>query len=141
MNKGRLLAYGIVVATAIFIAIGTIWPVQTALDYAGGRSFLGAPTTPKAAVENLAHQIRVRAWKKAYASLANKGEFTESEFIHDLTGYRLSLRTYASLESFDVRPLHASADQADVQLRLHWSSVVGEFTNTRNLKVARNGDR
>jgi len=141
MNKGRLLAATIGIVTVLVIVIGTIWPVQTAINYAGGKNFLSPSSTPKAAVDNLAREIRARSWRRAYASLGNKGEFTESEFMHDLTGYRLSLRTYATLESFDVRPLHASADEADVQLRLHWSSVVGDFTNTRNLKVARNGDR
>ncbi len=140
-GKGRLLAVSIAVATVLLIVIGTIWPVQTAINYAGGKSFLRPSSTPKAAVENLGDEIRLKAWGNAYSSLGNKAEFTESEFVHDLTGYRLSLRTYASLESFDVRLLHASADEAQVRLRLHWSSVVGDFVNTRDLRVVRNGNR
>jgi hypothetical protein len=98
-------------------------------------------STPQAAVENLGDKIRLQAWGNAYASLDNKAQFTESDFEHDLTGYHLSLRTYATLESFEVRPLHASNNEAEVQLRIHWSSVVGPFTDTRNLRVVRNGDR
>ena len=38
--------------------------------------------------------------------------------MHDLTGNYLSLRTYATLDSFEVRPLHASANEAQMQLKI-----------------------
>lgn len=141
MNRGHLLAAFIGVSTAAFIAIGTLRPGPSAVEYAGGKSLLRPSSTPQAAVENLGDKIRLQAWGNAYASLDNKAQFTESDFEHDLTGYHLSLRTYATLESFEVRPLHASNNEAEVQLRIHWSSVVGPFTDTRNLRVVRNGDR
>ena len=59
----------------------------------------------------------------------------------DLTGYYPSLRTYATLENFEVRPLHATASDAEIQLMLHWSTVVGTSTTTRDLHVVKNGDR
>lgn len=141
MNRGHLLAAFIGVSTAAFIAIGTLRPGPSADEYSGGKSLLRPSSTPQAAVENLGDKIRLQAWGNAYASLDNKAQFTESDFEHDLTGYHLSLRTYATLESFEVRPLHASNNEAEVQLRIHWSSVVGPFTDTRNLRVVRNGDR
>jgi len=58
-----------------------------------------------------------------------------------LTGYYSSLRTYATVENFEVRPLHASADEAEIELKLHWSTVVGASVSTRDLHVIRNGDR
>ena len=36
-----------------------------------------------------------RNWDAAYASLANKSEFSETEFVRDLTGSYASLRSYA----------------------------------------------
>ena len=102
---------------------------------------LHSSSTPQAAVENLAHEIGQQDWGSAYSRLANKGEFTEQDFIRDLTGNYLSLRTYATLDNFEVRPLHASADDAQMQLKLHWSTVVGTFLDTKNLHVIRNGDR
>ena len=141
MNTGRILAATITAATVIFIAIGTLHPSKSALEYAGGKNLLRTSSTPQAAVENLGDEIRLRSWHAAYTSLDNKAEFTQADFVHDLTGYYLSLRTYATLESFEVRPMHASADQAQVRLRMHWSSVVGPFTTTRDLHVVRNGDR
>jgi hypothetical protein len=141
-NNGRILAIVIAATTVAFIVVGTIWPVPTAAAMAGpGSNLLRASSSPQAAVENLASAIGQQAWGKGYSSLANKSEFTEAEFVRDLTGSYPSLRTYATLNSFDQKPLHASADEAQVQLKLRWSTVVGPFLDTRDLRVVRTGDR
>lgn len=136
MSNGRLFAVFVVAATVVLIVVGTLWPVPSAVAMAG-TNLLRPSSSPQAAVENLAGEIGRHDWHKAYSNLANKGEFTESEFVHDLTGSYPSLRTYATLDSVDVRPLHATADEAQVQLQLRWSSVVGTFTDTRALQVKR----
>lgn len=141
MDKGGLLAVSIVLATAVLVTIGTLWPIPSAVYYDGGKSLLRPSSTPVAAVENLGDQLRVLAWNKAYSSLANKAEFTETEFTQDLRGHFLSLRTYATLDSFEVHPLHASANDAKVAMKLHWSTVVGTFVETRILHVIKSGDR
>ncbi|MGA9979489.1 MAG: hypothetical protein WBQ08_12770 [Candidatus Sulfotelmatobacter sp.] len=139
---GRLLALFIAVTTVVLIAVATIWPVPSAVAMAGsGASLLSSSSSPQEAVENLAGEIGRQEWEKAYSSLANKSEFTETEFVRDLTGNYPSLRTYATLDSSDVRPLHASADEAQIQLKLRWSTVVGTFLDTRTLQVVRTDDR
>jgi hypothetical protein len=142
VSKGGLLAILIFVATVLLVSTGTIWPVPSAVDYAGGgrESLLGSPLTPERAAEDLGTQIRLQALSKAYSSLANKAEFTEAEFVHDLTGYALSLRTYATLDGFEVKPLHQSANDAEVAMKLRWSTVVGTFYDTRDLHLTRSGD-
>jgi hypothetical protein len=107
----------------------------------GGTNLLRTPASPEAAVADLAEDIRRQDWGKAYASLGNKGEFSESDFRRDLTGSYPSLRTYATLDSFETRPLSASDSEAQVQLRLRWSSVVGTFLDNRDLRVVKNGDK
>jgi hypothetical protein len=102
---------------------------------------LRSSSTPEEAVENLGDEIRAQAWEKAYSSLANKAQFTEPEFAHDLTGYYPSLLTYTTLDKFEVRPLHSSANEAEVELKLHWATVVGSSATTRDLRVVKNGDR
>lgn len=139
--SGKIWAAIIILATAALVVCGTLWPVQSAVSLAGGRNLLRASSTPQAAVENLGDQIRLRHWGAAYSSLGNKAEFTQEEFVHDLTGYYLSLRTYADLSSIDVRPLNATADEATIRARFHWSTVVGPFVKTRDLKVVKSGDR
>lgn len=141
MSSGRILAALLGATTVALIAIGTLWPVPSAVAYAGGASLLRPSSTPEEAVGNLGDEIRMQAWEKAYASLANKAEFTEPEFVRDLTGSYPSLRTYATMENFEVRPLHASPNEAEIELKLHWSTVVGDSVNTRDLRVVKNGDR
>jgi len=101
---------------------------------------MASSSTAEAAVRTLGDKIRAQAWEKAYAGLANKAQFTEPEFVHDLTGYYPSLLTYSALDKFEVRPLHASDNEADVQLTLHWATVVGSSTSTRELHVVKNGN-
>jgi hypothetical protein len=143
MNKGRLLAAVIAIVTVALVIIGTVWPIASAVAFAGGEKsgLLGSAPTPEAAADNLGTEIRLNAWGKAYSSLSNKAEFTQDQFIHDLTGYALSLRTYATLDGFEVDPLHQSATDAEVVLKLRWSTVVGTFEDARDLKVVKNGDQ
>jgi hypothetical protein len=141
---GRILALVMALLTVALIIVGAVWPFQSALVTAGvdsGADMLRPSSTPQAAVENLATQIGRRDWEKAYSSLANKNEFEETDFVRDLAGSYPSLRSHASLDSFDVRPQHASADEAQVKLNLRWSTVVGTFLDARMLRVVRTGDR
>lgn len=141
MKSGRLFAVLLAAATIALVLIGTVWPSPSAAAYAGAKSMLASSSTAEAAVGILGDEIRGQAFDKAYASLANKAQFTEPEFVHDLTGYYPSLLTYSTLGSFEVRPLHASADDADVQLTLHWATVVGSSLSTRTLHVIKNGEQ
>jgi hypothetical protein len=142
VNIGRFLAFFIAAATLALIVVGTLWPIPSAIAMAGsGADLLRPSSTPQAAVENLAHEIGQQDWEKAYSNLANKNEFSEEDFKRDLTGSYSSLRTYATLDNFELRPLHASADEEQIQLKLHWSTVVGTFVDTREVSVVRKGDR
>jgi hypothetical protein len=143
VNKGTLLATSIAVATILLVAAGTIWPVPAAVAFAGGekKDRIGAASTPQGAVDDLGTEIRLRDYNKAYSSLANKAEFTQDQFLHDLSGHALSLRTYATLDSFQVQPLHENSDTADVAMKLRWSTVVGTFVDTRNLHVVKTAGR
>ena len=141
MKTGIVVALLITGATAALIVIGTLWPNPSAVAFAGEDNILHPSSTPQAALANLAEDIGHQDWERAYASLSNKAEFTEQEFVHDLTGYYPSLRTYATLEKVEQRPLHATANEAVFQLRLRWSTVVGSFPDTRTVRVVKVGDR
>lgn len=141
MNNGRMLAALLGASTVALVVIGTLWPVPSAVAYAGGGGLFHSASTPEAAVAGLGDEIRMQAWGKAYTSLANKAQFTQFEFVHDLTGYYPSLLTYSTLDKFEVRPLHASDNEAEVELKLHWATVVGSSTSVRDLHLVRNGDR
>lgn len=138
MTGGRMLAIALVAATILLVVVGTVRPIPTAVAYAGGDNFTRS-TTPEAAVRNLGNDIRNQSWQKAYSGLANKAEFTQTQFQHDITSYYPDLRTYATLSNFEVEPLHASDTDADVRFKMQWSTVVGIITSTREVHAIRNG--
>lgn len=141
MKSGSVIAILLAIATIVLVVIGTIWPGPSAVALAGGATLLHSSSTPEGAVQNLATAIGRKDWHQAYSSLENKGEFSEQDFQRDLNGSYDSLRTYATLDGYELRPLHQSSDRAQIQLRLRWSTVVGTFVNARNLQVVKNGSR
>ncbi len=141
MNKGRLFAVILGSATVLLIAVGTLWPNETAAGYAGKGSLLRSWSTPEEAVRNLGEDIRQQAWFRAYDNLGNKAQFTEQQFYHDLTGNYPNLRSYATPEGYEVLPMRASSTDADVQLKIRWATVVGTSVTSRDVHVVKNGDR
>ena len=141
MNHGRLLAWLLAAATVAFIAIGTLWPNPSSTGFDAKARLMGSASSPEDAVTGLLQQIARGDWSAAYSKLANRAEFSEAEFTRDLTGNNGSLRTYASLEGFDVRPLRAASEEAQVRANMHWASVVGTFEDVRDLHVVRQGKR
>ena len=140
MKNGGLLAFTLAVVTVALIVIGCVWPVQAARPFIIQKPLLTSASTPEAAVQDLGQMIQAHNWAKAYESFANKAQFTEPEFELDLTGYTTNLRTYSTLDHFNVWPLHASGNKADVRLELDWATVVGTSVMTRDLQVVRTGD-
>ena len=139
MKKGYLLAFILVIATVVLIFIGTEWPGRSALHYAPGGHMGRSADTPRAALENFGDELRGNAFATAYESLANKAQFTQTEFVHDLTGAYPNLRTYTAMSGFDMQPLHQTDSDADYQVKLHWNTVVGDAVTTREVHVVRNG--
>jgi hypothetical protein len=140
VSKGGLLATCLFLATAILIVVGTVHPIPSALAYARNDARELAPSsTPEAALNNLGAEIRAQAWNRAYASLANKAQFTKEEFVRDLTGSYPCLRSSATLNAFEVYPLHAGTDEAEARMRFHWSTSVGVLTASRDFHLVRDG--
>src|SRR5580698_10053630 len=135
MSRGRLLAVTITAITVALIILGTLVPTSSAFASAGeGTALLRPPSSPQVAVESLVEEISRKDWAAAYSGLANKNEFTEQDFVRDLTGTHPSLRSYAALDGFDLHPLHASADSAEIRVDLRWSTVVGTYHEVNYLR-------
>ena len=138
----RLLVITILAVTAVLIAIGTIWPVSAALAMIGySPRFMRQANSPEAAVQNVVDDIGHHNFHAAYLLLGNKNEFSEQDFARDLQGSYYSLRSYATLNSFDVRPVHKSPDEATIRTIFHWATVVGPYDDTRTLHVSNNGGK
>lgn len=141
MKTGAWLTVILFLATVALVFAGTEWPVPAAAAYAGGEHAERSASTPEAAVRDLCDAIRTRSWDKAHDSLLNRAEFSPQDLQRDLVGGYSGLLTYATLDSFDLQPLHAGASDAEIRLTLKWATVVGLTRTTRDVRVVRNGDQ
>jgi hypothetical protein len=126
----RILPIAIIVLTAVLVAMATMQPNE-----------LSPAKSPDGAVRSLFAHIKAHDYKGAFAYVANAGDMDEEAFARDVAGRDGSLRTYSSLEQADTKVLHASDDQALVRATLEYSTAVGAFYDTRDLKVVKEGDR
>ena len=144
MNNGRLLAIVIAAATVVLVVVGTLWPIQSAVAMStwGDASLLHSVFH--------AGSSGARIWRMTSAGTTGQELIpnwatranSRSLNLSAICGETISACAHtATLDGFEVRPLHASADDAQMQLRLRWSTVVGTFLDTKDLRVIRNGDR
>lgn len=126
---------------ATLIAAATVVLVALAWLQSGGltQHAMFSAVTPEEAVQALMSQIQARNYPQAYAALDHSSETDLASFIRDVAGSNGSLRTYSSLQSAEVSPLHADGDQALVRVRMIWSSAVGSLDDVRDLHVRRDG--
>ena len=127
------LALTLLLGTLLLVAIGWLQSAKAA------GVTLRAQNTPEGAVQNLLRSVRERNWPKAQAQLANASQVDGSAFVYDLAGGDGSLRTYSTLEDSEVSVLHQGAGDALVRVKLNWSTAVGSISDTRDLKVVRDG--
>ncbi|MGH9564930.1 MAG: hypothetical protein ACRD4F_04505, partial [Candidatus Angelobacter sp.] len=105
------------------------------------RSSLASASTPEGAVQAMLASVQGHNWKAAYSFLAASSNVDLQTFTRDLNGHDGSLRTYSSLDGFTTRPLNENDDQALVRTEMRYSTAVGAFYDTRDLKVVKdNGE-
>jgi hypothetical protein len=124
-----------------FLAVATALLVALAWLQSGGlkQHAMFSAATPEEAVQALMSQIQNRNYQQAYASLDRSSDTDQASFIRDVAGSDGSLRTYSSLQTAEVSPLHGDRDRALVRVRMNWSSAVGSLDDVRDLHVRRDG--
>jgi hypothetical protein len=130
----------VVVTTLVLIAVGTLVPSSMApvMGAAGSQYHVAASTkTPDGATEALLEKLEGRDLHAAYAFVANTYEVSEAQFVHSLIGTYEGLLTNAALQPSEVRVLRKSGDTAQVRVTMNWSTAVGAFHETRDLKLVR----
>jgi hypothetical protein len=135
----------ILIVTGILIALGIIGTTGLAATTGikSGSALPGlssAAKTPEQAADKLLNEIQRRNWEVAYAQLVDTGHVDEALFTRDLTGNNASLRTLSGLESWELEPIHATTDEAQIRATLRWSTAVGPIRDVRDLKVMRQGN-
>jgi len=127
----RILAGGILIATLLLI--GLAWLQSGGVE----RRRMEAAETPDQAVKLMLTDVQAHRWAAAHDRLANSADIDLNAYIHDLGGTNGSLRTYATLEGFEVWGLHTSGDEATLRAKLHFSTAVGPLDDVRDIKVQR----
>ena len=105
MKSGRLLALFIVAATVVLIVISILHPNESA-------AALADAGPPVCCVLLQRRRQPSRTWRGRFGQrrgkapipdLRTKASSPKQEFVRDLTGTYLSLRSYATLDHFEVR--------------------------------------
>jgi hypothetical protein len=124
----RLLGVLLAVLAVVFIAAGSIKP-----------SKLAPAASPEKAVQSLFESVKNRDWRRAYEFISPSSNIDQGAFYRDLNGRDGSLRTYSSLQDFGTKVLKESENEGVVRASLRWSTAVGAFYDTRDLKVKKEG--
>ena len=141
----RVLPIVLVVITVLLLAIGLTGAGRTAtVGIAQGSAlpgFTAKAATPEQALSNFLIDVQRRNWDRAFSSVERtNGSLNEQAFIQEWIGSNGGLRAFSSLESYDARPLHATDSEAQMRVRLHWTTPVGPLEDVRDFRLARSGD-
>ena len=121
-------------------ALPVIFGVLTVALIAAGtvhKSSTSPASTPEGAVQSMFDNVKGHNWKAAYSYVAPASNVDLDTFRRDLAGRNGSLRTYSQLESANTRVLHETDNEALVRTELRYSTAVGAFYDTRDLKVTK----
>lgn len=125
---GRVLLIIFALLTLAFVATGAV--------HTGGTA---PASTPEGAVQAMFANVQGHNWPGAYSYVAPASNVDLPTFTRDLTGRDGSLRTYSSLESVTAHALNENTNDAMVRTELKYSTAVGAFYDTRDVKVIKDG--
>jgi hypothetical protein len=99
-------------------------------------------TSPEQALSNFLLDVQRRNWDRAFSSVERTSDsVNEQAFVQEWTGSNGGLRSFSNLESYDARPLHATDSEAQMRVRLHWTTPVGPIEDVRDFRLARRSDQ
>jgi hypothetical protein len=141
-----ILPIALVAATVLLMVIGltSIGRSSGTVGVASGSALPGFSSnsnTPEQALSNFLIDVQKRNWDRAFSSVERTNDsVNEQSFIQEWTGINGGLRTFSSLESYDARPLHATDSEAQMRVRLHWSTPVGPMEDVRDFHLVHRAD-
>ncbi len=132
-----------VTVVLMFLGLSTGRSAGT-VGIASGAALPGFSTNapnPEQALNNFLLDVQRRNWDRAFSSVERTSDtLNEQAFIQEWVGSSGGLRSFSSLERFDTRPLHATNSEAQMRVRLHWSTPVGPVEDVRDFHLAHRGD-
>jgi len=141
-----ILPLALCAVTVILLAVGLAVrpPSRGNVGVARGSAIVGwaNASTPEQAMANFLADVQRRNWDRAFAELQRTSDsVSEQDFIQEWLGSNGGLRTFSNLESYDVRPLHATGSDAQMRVRLHFATPVGPVEDVRDFHLTGGGDR
>jgi hypothetical protein len=135
----------LVVVTVVLLFVGlTGGRMSGPVGVASGAAlpgFSASASTPEQALNNFLLDIQRRNWDRAFSGIERTSDtLNEQAFIQEWIGSNGGLRSFSNLERFDTRPLHATASDADMRVRLHWTTPVGPVEDVRDFHLTHRGD-
>lgn len=104
--------------------------------------FREGAATPEQALSSFLVNVQKRNWDRAFSSVERTNEnINEQLFIQDWMGSNGGLRSFSNLEGYDTRPLHATDTDAQMRVRLHWSTPVGPIEDVRDFRLVHRADQ
>ena len=146
MKRALPIIIVLVAVTVILMFVGlTFGGSSNTLGVAKGSAlpgFSANASTPEQALSNFLIDVQRRNWDRAFASVERtSGTLNEQAFIQEWTGTNGGLRSFSSLEKYEARPLHATDSEAQMRVRMHWSTPVGPVEDVRDFHLAHRGDQ
>jgi len=146
MKRALPIVIVIVAVTVLlmFVGLTNIGRSAGTVGIASGSAlpgFSANASTPEQALNNFLLDIQKRNWDRAFAGIERTSDtLNEQAFIQEWIGSNGGLRSFSNLEHFDTRPLHATDSDAQMRVRLHWTTPVGPVEDVRDFRLAHRGD-
>lgn len=143
----RLLPIILVAVTVLLMVVGLTVVGQShgTVGIASGSAlpgFSSKASTPEQALSNFLTDVQRRNWDRAFSSVERTNDsVNEQAFIQEWIGSNGGLRSFSALEGYDARPLHATDSEAQMRVRLHWSTPVGPIEDVRDFHLVHRGDQ
>jgi hypothetical protein len=137
----------LVAVTVLLMSVGLTGAARYSgtVGIAAGSALPGFSTnanTPEQALSNFLVDVQRRNWDSAFSSVERTNDsVNEQGFIQEWIGSNGGLRSFSSLERYDARPLHATDSEAQMRVRLHWSTPVGPVEDVRDFHLVHRGDQ
>lgn len=146
MKRALPIVLVLVVATVVLIFLGLAFGKSSGtVGIASGSALPGFnanASTPEQALSNFLQDVQRRNWDRAFSSLERTSDaVTKLDFIQEWTGTNGGLRSFSSLEKYDARPLHATNSEAEMRVRMQWTTPVGPVDDVRDFKLIHRGDQ
>jgi hypothetical protein len=137
------LAIVLMVATAVLIFAGMFRATAaggTVGIAAGSPLLTPRGDSPERAISILLAYLQRRNWPEAFSVISPASSVDEQALKEEWIGSNGSLRSFSNLESFDLRPLHSTDNDAQIRAHMRWTTPVGPIEDLRDFHLVREGD-